>query len=139
MDELLHDDADEARTHAPLPAPLGGQRRLRGEGPELLAKPRLALLVHEGHEKILYGGLHVVDPAWGEARSPEEVGDLDLDDGAPEGLALDDGGRALGDELALVNEAEAVAQLRLVHVVGGDHDGRPLVGQASDQPPEVPP
>src|SRR5262249_13918563 len=130
-------------------------------------------------EKILYGGLHVVDPAWGEARSSEELVDLerpgplgaqhhaqagadaphlphpapipeeirgagpgggpDPDDGAPGEIALDDGGRALGDELALVDEAEAVAQLRLVHVVGGDHDGRPLVGQASDQPPEVPP
>src|SRR5215831_6406688 len=122
----------------PLPAPLGGQRRLRGEGPELLAEPRLALLVHEGHEKILYGGLHRV-PICEEIRGAAQVGDLDLDDGAPEGLALDDGGRALGDELALVDEAEAVAQLRLVHVVGGDHDGRPLVGQASDQPPEVPP
>ena len=68
-----------------------------------------------------------------------QVGHLHLDHRPPEGLALDDGGRALGDELALVDEAQAVAELGFVHVVGGDHDGRALVGEAPDQPPEVSP
>ena len=62
---------------------------------------------------------------------------VDLDDGAAKGLALDDGGRPLGDELALVDEAQRVAELGLVHVVGGDEDGGALVGQPPDEPPEI--
>src|SRR3989442_1548687 len=41
-----------------------------------------------------------------------------------------------GDEPALVDEAGGVAQLRLVHVVGGHEDCRPRVGEPPDARPE---
>src|SRR6266498_753068 len=66
-----------------------------------------------------------------------QVGHLDLDDGLVEVRGLDRGGRALGDEPPLVDEAERVAQLGLVHVVRRHHDRRPSVHEPPDQRPEV--
>src|SRR3990172_2309452 len=85
---------------------------LRGaERPELLAHPRLPLAVHERDEHVLGG---------------------QLDHRPGEGFRLDPRRRAVGDQLPLVDEAERVAQLGLVHVVGRHHDRRALVGEVPD-------
>src|SRR5881398_3185169 len=57
---------------------------------------------------------------------------LELDHGSVERLGLDLRRAPVGDEPALVDEAEGVAQLRLVHVVGRHEDCRALVGQPPD-------
>src|SRR5437773_1336523 len=56
-----------------------------------------------------------------------------------ERLGLDRRGASVGDEPALVDEAERVAQLRLVHVVGRHENRGALVGQPPDDRPERPP
>ena len=46
-------------------------------------------------------------------------------------------GRAAGDQLAAIDQPQAVAVFRLVHVVRGDEDGHALAGQLVDQVPEL--
>ena len=41
-----------------------------------------------------------------------------------------------GNEAPLTDEPDALAQLGLVHVVGGDHDGHALLGHGIDEVPE---
>src|SRR3990172_3779797 len=84
------------------------------------------------HAQHLLDGVPVLQQR---GRAPQ-VNRVHLDDGLPEGLRLDGGGRALGDELPLVDEAQRVAQLGLVHVMRGDDDGRPPIGEVADHGPE---
>src|SRR5439155_22940204 len=61
---------------------------------------------------------------------------LELDHRSVERLGLDLRRAPVGDEPALVDEAEGVAQLRLVHVVGRHEDRRARVGEPPDDRPE---
>src|SRR5881396_146552 len=115
----------------PTSAPGGPER------PELLAHARLALAIDERHEEVLHVRLDLVGPLHADAAGREVVPhgpDLEV-----ERLGLDLRRAPVGDEPALIDEAEGVAQLRLVHVVGRHEDRRALVGQPPDDRPERPP
>src|SRR5437773_463244 len=130
-EEVLHVRLDLV---GPLHADAAG-REVVPHGPDLEVAPRGDESHAGARADHLLDGVPLREGISGGPR----VHRLELDHRAGERLGLDLRRAPVGDEPALIDEAEGVAQLRLVHVVGRHEDRRALVGQPPDDRPERPP
>src|SRR5213594_4207218 len=130
-EEILHVRLDLV---GPLHADAAG-REVVPHGPDLEVAPRGDESHAGARADHLLDGVPLREGISGGPR----VHRLELDHRAGERLGLDLRRAPVGDEPALIDEAEGVAQLRLVHVVGRHEDRRALVGQPPDDRPERPP
>src|SRR6185503_643693 len=104
-------------------------------------RQRLDIALLDGDADGLIGGAGVAHAGLAGQERDRLVGggaDLEGDDVAGD-AALELGGGAGGDDLAVVDDEDAVAErVRLVEVVGGEEDGGAVaIAQAADVAPQV--
>ena len=69
----------------------------------------------------------------------QQIGRIELQQLMRVQLLLERSGHAQGDQLAAVNQRQAMAILGLIHVMGGDQDGLAGFGELINQIPEAAP